>query len=156
MAGLGALSWVATYVGMLELIEANLGDLPLIHKIIVGFSVAMLMTMIIWLLDQMFRPQPFITKLSYAAGYIFLSLILGAFTQPAALLMILVQFGAIATVTGGRGFSPPGRIGFEYNLVLIAMCLALLIEGGGMLSIDAWRASKKQPKVAAAEPVAAV
>ncbi|HVX35460.1 MAG TPA: hypothetical protein VHC71_04495 [Hyphomicrobium sp.] len=73
--GLGALSWVATYVGMLELIEANMGDLPLAHRVIVGFSVAMLMTMIIWLLDQIFRPQPFVTKLFYASGYIFLSLI---------------------------------------------------------------------------------
>jgi len=73
--GLGALSWVATYVGMLELIEANMGDLPLVHRIIVGFSVAMLMTMIIWLLDQLFRPHPLTTKLFYASGYIFLSLI---------------------------------------------------------------------------------
>lgn len=73
--GLGALSWVATYVGMLELIEANMGDLPLVHRVIVGFSVAMLMTMIIWLLDQLFRPQPFTTKLFYAGGYVFLSLI---------------------------------------------------------------------------------
>jgi hypothetical protein len=73
--GLGALSWVATYVGMLELIEANMGDLPLAHRIIVGFSVAMLMTMIIWLLDQLFRPQPLTTRLFYASGYIFLSLI---------------------------------------------------------------------------------
>ena len=47
VAGLGTLSWVATYVGMLELIQANMGDLPLVHKLIVGFSVAMLMTMII-------------------------------------------------------------------------------------------------------------
>ena len=31
IAGLGILSWVATYVGMLELIEANMGDLPLVH-----------------------------------------------------------------------------------------------------------------------------
>ena len=73
--GLGALSWVATYVGMLELIEANMGDLPLVHRVIIGFSVAMLMTMIIWLLDQLFRPHAFFTKLSYAAGYVFLSLI---------------------------------------------------------------------------------
>ena len=56
VVGLGALSWVATYVGMLELIEANMGDLPLVHKLIIGFSVAMLMIMIIWLLDQMFAP----------------------------------------------------------------------------------------------------
>lgn len=73
--GLGVLSWVATYVGMLELIEANLGDLPLIHKVIIGFSVAMLMTMIIWLLDQLFKPHPFVTKAAYLGGYVFLSII---------------------------------------------------------------------------------
>jgi hypothetical protein len=75
IVGLGTLSWVATYVGMLELIEANMGDLPLIHKVIIGFSVAMLMTMIVWLLDQMFTPVGFLTRLSYIAGYVFLSLI---------------------------------------------------------------------------------
>ncbi|HXG82244.1 MAG TPA: hypothetical protein VNJ05_10635, partial [Sphingomicrobium sp.] len=74
IVGLGALSWVATYVGMLELIEANLGDLPLVHKIIVGFSVAMLMTMIIWLLDRMFSPADAFTKACYVAGYLFLSI----------------------------------------------------------------------------------
>src|SRR5262245_61493543 len=73
--GLGALSWVATYVGMLELIESNLGDLPFIHKIIIGFSVAMLMTMIIWLLDKMFSPTDAFTRMCYIAGYLFLSVI---------------------------------------------------------------------------------
>lgn len=75
IAGLGVLSWVATYVGMLELIEANMGDLPIVHKVIIGFSVAMLMTMIVWLLDQLFKPHPFVTKVFYASGYVFLSLI---------------------------------------------------------------------------------
>ena len=75
VVGLGILSWVATYVGMLELIEANMGDLPLIHKAIIGFSVAMLMTMIVWLLDRIFAPAHPLTKASYVAGYIFLSLI---------------------------------------------------------------------------------
>ena len=73
--GLGLLSWVATYVGMLELIEANMGELPLIHKLIIGFSVAMLMTMIVWLLDQMFAPIGFFSRLIYASGYVFLSVI---------------------------------------------------------------------------------
>ncbi len=77
--GLGVLSWVATYVGMLELIEANLGELPLIHKVIVAFSVAMLMIMIVWLLDQLFAPLPFFTKLLYAFGYVFLTLISAGF-----------------------------------------------------------------------------
>lgn len=73
--GLGTLSWVATYIGMLELIESNMGDLPLAHKAVIGFSVAMLMTMIIWLLDQMFAPIPTATKLAYVGGYLFLTLI---------------------------------------------------------------------------------
>ncbi|MGH1419445.1 MAG: hypothetical protein ACRBCJ_11360 [Hyphomicrobiaceae bacterium] len=75
VAGLGALSWVATYVGMLELIQANMGDLPLLTKAIIGFSVAMLMTMIIWLLDQMFSPLNPATKFAYGLGYIFLTMI---------------------------------------------------------------------------------
>jgi hypothetical protein len=75
IAGLGILSWVATYVGMLELIEANIGDLPVTHKVIVAFSVGMLMIMIVWLLDQLFAPLPFLTKVLYAFGYVFLSLI---------------------------------------------------------------------------------
>ncbi len=73
--GLGLLSWVATYVGMLELIEANMGDLPLIHKVIIGFSVAMLMTMVVWLLDQMFSDIGWFTRMVYTAGYVFLTVI---------------------------------------------------------------------------------
>ncbi len=75
IVGLAALSWVATYVGMLELIQSNMGSLPLLHKVIIGFSVAMLMTMIVWLLDQIFSPIDTFTKLAYVAGYIFLTLI---------------------------------------------------------------------------------
>ncbi len=75
ITGLALLSWVATYVGMLELIEANMGELPIVHKIIIGFSVAMLMTMVVWLLDQLFAPIGLMTKLFYAAGYVFLTII---------------------------------------------------------------------------------
>lgn len=73
--GLGALSWVATYIGMLELIQANLGSLPFAHKVVIGFSVAMLMVMIVWLLDQMFKPHAGVVKLAYVGGYLFLTLI---------------------------------------------------------------------------------
>lgn len=73
--GLGALSWVATYIGMLELIQANLGTLPFTHKVVIGFSVAMLMVMIIWLLDQLFKPHAASIKLAYVAGYLFLTTI---------------------------------------------------------------------------------
>ncbi|MCH9809397.1 MAG: hypothetical protein K0U74_16855 [Alphaproteobacteria bacterium] len=74
--GLGTLSWVATYVGMLELIQSNMGGtLPLHQQVIIGFAVAMLMTMIIWLLDQIFSPVHFTTKVVYIFGYLFLTLI---------------------------------------------------------------------------------
>jgi len=75
IVGLAGLSWVATYVGMLELIESNMGSLPLAHKLIIGFSVAMLMTMVVWLLDQMFSPVDWLTRLSYLFGYVFLTII---------------------------------------------------------------------------------
>ena len=78
--GLGLLSWVATYVGMLELIQSNMGDLPIVHKLIIGFSVAMLMTMIIWLLDRLFSPIGMATRVAYTAGYLFLTLISVAFS----------------------------------------------------------------------------
>ncbi len=73
--GLGGLSWVATYVGMLELVEANMGDLPLIHKLIIGFSVAMLMVMVVWLLDQMFSDIGWFSRLLFGSGYVFLTII---------------------------------------------------------------------------------
>ena len=60
---------------MLELIESNMGSLPIVHKLIIGFSVAMLMTMVVWLLDQMFSPIDWFTRLSYVFGYVFLSII---------------------------------------------------------------------------------
>ncbi|MEI9900780.1 MAG: hypothetical protein WDN31_12390 [Hyphomicrobium sp.] len=75
IVGLAGLSWVATYVGMLELIESNMGSLPIVHKLIIGFSVGMLMTMVVWLLDQLFSPIDWVTRLSYLFGYIFLSII---------------------------------------------------------------------------------
>ncbi|MFA6139536.1 MAG: hypothetical protein WC684_02325 [Hyphomicrobium sp.] len=75
IVGLAGLSWVATYVGMLELIESNMGSLPIVHKLIIGFSVAMLMTMVVWLLDQMFSQVDWFTRLAYLFGYVFLSII---------------------------------------------------------------------------------
>lgn len=73
--GLGGLSWVATYVGMLELIEANVGDLVLSHKVIIALSVAMLMVMVVWLLDQIFSDIGGLTRLLFIGGYVFLTLI---------------------------------------------------------------------------------
>ena len=76
VAGLAALSWMSTYSGMLELVQANLGDLDLVFKIAIGASVAMLMLMVVWLLDQLFNEHTGVpVRVLYVAGYLFLTLI---------------------------------------------------------------------------------
>ena len=77
-----------------------------------------------------------------AAG---IALILGVLTRFAALGLIVIQAGAIATVTGPRGFAlSAGVAGYDYNVALLAMCLCLLLTGGGTLSLDRWRASRRK------------
>jgi len=85
------------------------------------------------------------------------ALILGVLTRLSAALMALVQVGAIASVTYVIGFSAVRGIGYEFNLVLIAVCLTLVVQGPGMWSFDTWRSSKQKPKVAVQpqEPVPA-
>jgi uncharacterized membrane protein YphA (DoxX/SURF4 family) len=78
-----------------------------------------------------------------------LLLLLGALTRIAALAMILVQVGAIYMVTYARGFSSFGGAfasGYEYNVALIAMCLALAVWGAGSLSVDAWWCAARKKK----------
>jgi uncharacterized membrane protein YphA (DoxX/SURF4 family) len=65
-------------------------------------------------------------------------LLFGLLTRLSALLMIVIQVGAIFTVTWARGFSFAEGGGFEYNLALIGMCLATALMGGGLCSLD-WR-----------------
>jgi len=76
IGGLAALSWMSTYSGMLELVQANMGDLDLVFKIAIGASVAMLMLMVVWLLDQLFNETTvFTVRVLYITGYLFLTLI---------------------------------------------------------------------------------
>jgi len=76
VAGLAILSWISTCTGMLELVQANLGDLDIVFKIAIGASVGMLMLMVVWLLDQLFNEHTSIpVRVLYVAGYLFLTLI---------------------------------------------------------------------------------
>ena len=69
-----------------------------------------------------------------------LALIIGVLARPSALAIIVVMLVAIAKVHAKNGFflaSQPGQAnGWEFNFVLIAMALAVLIGGAGALSID--------------------
>jgi putative oxidoreductase len=69
-------------------------------------------------------------------------MVLGLLARPAAVGIIVIMLVAIAKVHGQHGFfvnfsGTPGKgHGIEFNLVLIAMALAVLIGGAGLLSVD--------------------
>lgn len=68
-----------------------------------------------------------------------LLLIIGLATRFAALTVGITMAVATFAVHGGGFFAPEGM---EYTLTLLAVSIALLISGGGALSLDA-RFSKK-------------
>ena len=71
-----------------------------------------------------------------------LAMLAGFLARPAAVGIIVVMLAAIAKVHGQHGFfinfsgTPDKGHGFEFNFVLIAMALAILIGGAGAFSID--------------------
>jgi putative oxidoreductase len=74
-------------------------------------------------------------------------LLLGLLTRPVALATVGLMMGAIVTVHWPNGFfmnwsGAQAGEGFEYHLLAIGIGIALVIQGGGTLSLDA-RASKK-------------
>jgi putative oxidoreductase len=60
---------------------------------------------------------------------------LGILTRYAALGLVIIMAGAIFTYSGHHGFSAVEG-GYEYNFVLIIVCLALLFAGPGSFSLD--------------------
>ena len=69
-------------------------------------------------------------------------LILGLLTRICALGMLGVMAGAIYWVHGAKGFNW-GEGGYQPHVVVIGASLALLIGGGGALSVDQKLAKKK-------------
>jgi putative oxidoreductase len=73
-----------------------------------------------------------------------LAMIVGLLARPAAVGLILVMLVAVAKVHSRNGFFlnwalEPGKgHGYEMNLALIGMALAVLVGGAGVLSIDRW------------------
>lgn len=61
-----------------------------------------------------------------------IALVLGIFTQVAALFIAINMLGAIFKVSGKKGFAG----GYEFDLILLAAALALLFLGPGILSFD--------------------
>jgi putative oxidoreductase len=72
-----------------------------------------------------------------------IALVAGFGTRIAALLIAAVMIGAIFKVHRGIGFfmnwfgqHKSGQEGYEYHLLVLAICAALLVTGAGTFSID--------------------
>jgi putative oxidoreductase len=89
-------------------------------------------------------PAPLTVLAAFTECFGGLAMIVGLLVRPAAVGLILVMLVAIATVHWRNGFFlnwslEPGKgHGFEMNLALIGMELAVLVGGAGALSIDRW------------------
>ncbi|HZT80859.1 MAG TPA: DoxX family protein [Gemmataceae bacterium] len=64
------------------------------------------------------------------------AMVIGFLTRLAAAGLIVIMVGAIALVHWPYGFSLPK--GYEYNVVLILICLVLVLTGPGKLAVDHW------------------
>jgi putative oxidoreductase len=86
--------------------------------------------------DQALGVPAALTVLVIAAEFLGgLGLIVGALSRIAALAVIAVMLGAVALVHLPNGFFADAG-GFEFHILAIAMAVAVVIRGGGALSVD--------------------
>jgi putative oxidoreductase len=83
-----------------------------------------------------------ITAIVIECGGMFL-LLAGAGTRVAAMGIFALFIGMIVFIHRPNGFFmnwfgklPAGMEGFEYHLLVLGLCLAIFIEGGGKFSVD--------------------
>jgi putative oxidoreductase len=85
---------------------------------------------------------PAMVQLAVAWGQLIggIALALGFLTRLAAIGIIIIMIGAIATIHWPNGFdiqaNPEKGGGFEYNFAIIMMCLCLVLGGPGPLAVD--------------------
>ena len=72
-----------------------------------------------------------------------LGLLVGVLTRFSAASLILIMAGAIWFVHGKNGFG--GQGGYEFNFVLITMCLAILAAGPGRAALAAVLPARLRP-----------
>jgi len=76
-----------------------------------------------------------------------LGLIAGFLTRFCAAGLLLIMSGAVIMSHAANGFfmnwsGKQGGEGFEYHILVIALCLPLLISGGGLFSADGYIAKR--------------
>jgi putative oxidoreductase len=86
---------------------------------------------------QNVSPPPAPVQLAVAWGQLFggAALAVGFLTRLAALGIIAIMAGAIATVHAPNGFDIT-KGGYEYNVLIIVVCIVLVLFGGGSVAVD--------------------
>jgi putative oxidoreductase len=92
-----------------------------------------------------------------------MALLVGFLSRLAAVGIIVIMIGAIAMVTGAKGFLPasfsPHGFNFEggtaHNFIIIVACLALFVQGSGPISVDYLLFGRKKPGGATEVPQSA-
>ncbi len=77
-------------------------------------------------------PAPVQVAVAWAELIGGLLLVVGLMTRLSAAGIALIMAGTIYWYTGEQGF----KGGYDYNLAIIVMCMALVISGGGTLAVD--------------------
>ena len=82
-------------------------------------------------------PQPAAVQLAVAWGQLIggIAMALGFLTRLAALGLIAIMGGAIYLVHWPNGFDIR-QGGYEFNMLIIAACLALVLMGPGTVAVD--------------------
>lgn len=88
-----------------------------------------------WMPESMGQPAPVQAAAAWGELLGGVALAAGFLTRLAACGIIAIMVGAIATFHWENGFDISNR-GFEYNVVIIAMCLCLVLGGAGPLAVD--------------------
>ena len=71
------------------------------------------------------------------------ALAVGFLPRVAAAGLALILAGCIATVTGPYGFKSVNQ-GWEYDFVLIIMCVAVFLLGGGPIGVGHWLGGRRR------------
>ena len=83
------------------------------------------------------KELPMASQVAVAWGQLIggIALAVGFLTRLAALGIAIIMGGAIATVHWPHGFNNMDH-GYEYNFVLIVVCVAVMLLGPGNLAVD--------------------
>jgi len=111
------------------------------QKLLGWFGGAGLADTISYFADALGIPAPITLLVVVIEFFGALALIVGALSRLAALGVAAVMVGAVLTVHVSNGFfmnwaGAQAGEGFEYHLLALALAAAVMLKGGGALSVD--------------------